>query len=53
VFKKRPNFLNSAPVSTEGTLRPAAWSAQAHQAAGFDNKLPFARKWQFVVKICR
>jgi hypothetical protein len=37
VFKKRPNFLNNVPTSTEGAL--GYW---AHLAAGFDNKLPFA-----------
>jgi len=28
VFKKRPNFLNSAPTSTEGALRlhPLTWA---------------------------
>ena len=33
VFKKRPNFLNSVPTSTESALRLLS--------AGFDNKLLF------------
>jgi hypothetical protein len=37
VFKKRENFLNSAPTSVEGPL----WLL-SDLAAGFYNKLPFA-----------
>jgi hypothetical protein len=37
MFKKRPNFVNSAATGAESVL----WLLSA-LAAGFDNKLPFA-----------
>jgi hypothetical protein len=37
VFKKRPNFLNSSPTSTEGALR-----LLRAPSGKFNNKLPFA-----------
>jgi hypothetical protein len=36
VLKKRPNFLNSAPTSTESALR-----LLSAPSVSFDNKLPF------------
>jgi hypothetical protein len=38
VFKKRPNFLNSSPTSTEDALRLLG----PPNGRFFDNKLPFA-----------
>jgi hypothetical protein len=53
LFQKRPNFLNSAPSSTEDALRLLSARAQFSGCSSTTNAHSETGKWQFVVKTCR